>query len=112
MNKTILATIIALSGAYLLGIPQVQLYLTLAAAGYASIGAIVWLFTTRLPHHFVVNLLLVFVGPMAIVALLHMLLNMMFGLEGHASAAFLLAVIVLSGWLGHRLFRGKSQRLF
>lgn len=111
MNKTILATVIALSAAYLLGIPQAEIYMTLAAAGYASIGAVVWLFTTRLPRHFIANLLLLFIGPMATVAVLNLLLKSLQGMEGHTPAALLLGIVVLSAFLGYRLLRGKSQRL-
>ena len=111
MNRTIIASVIALSMAYLLGMGDAQVYMTLATAAYMLLGSLTWLFTRRLPAHFIANLLLIFLGPMALVAILNVVLGSLLKLEGHSPAALLLGIIVLSAYLGHRLWRGKSQRL-
>ena len=112
MNRTILATVIALSAAYLLGFPQTQIYMTIAAAAYAALGSVVWMFTRQLPANFVRNLLLIFIGPMALVAALNFTVGRLRGLEGNAPAVLLLGLILLAAFLGQRLWHGKSQQLF
>ncbi len=112
MNKTIIILVVALCAVYLLGFPQAINYMTIATAVYAALGAVVWLFTQQLPAHFIRHLLLIFIGPMALVAILNFTVGQFRSLEGHAPAVLLLVVILIGAYLGQRLWQSKSQRLF
>lgn len=109
MNRTLLFIIVSLSAAYLLGLPRAREIMIIAASGYMLIGGITWLVTRRLPNHFLAGLVSVFLGPMAIVVILHFLVDTMQELQGHAPALMLLGIVIASVVLGVRLFRRKSK---
>jgi hypothetical protein len=112
MNKSILAIVVVLAVGYLLGIPRAGDFMIIATSVYLLIGGLVWLFTRRLPQHFITNLILVFLGPMALVMILNVTLNTLSGLKGHTAAALLLGIVVGSVFLGARFLRGKSRGIF
>lgn len=112
MNRFILALVVSLAVAYLLGIPKARDFMIIAASVFMLSGGLIWLFTRRLPQHFLANLITVFLGPMTLVMLLNIMLNTLNGLAGHGAAALLLVIIVASALLGARFLRGKSRRIF
>ena len=112
MNKFILTITVALAAGYLLGIPGIQNIMVIATSLYLFTGGLLWMFNRRLPQHFIVNLLMISIGPMALVMLLNVILNLLNGLEGHARAALLLGIVIGCVILGARFLRSKSRGFF
>ena len=109
MNRKILLIIVVLTLGYLMEVPRAQDLMVVAASLYLLVGGVIWLTTQKLPQGFILNLILIALGPLVLVMIMNVALGAIHELPGHGPAAVLLLIIIASAFVGMRLLRRKSR---